>query len=119
MVSRCNYNSLLYIVFVLYLLGDNFSVFNIGGGAVLRKINVSIKGSQKHYTYYTTDENIKVGDKIKVVTVRNGMGVEAVVTDVDVKNNKKHIARYYGNVQKNTIRRKSEKVSKRKQHIKK
>ena len=110
---------MFYIVFVLYLLGYDFSVFNIGGGAVLRKINVSIKGSQKHYTYYTTDENIKVGDKIKVVTVRNGMGVEAVVTDVDVKNNKKHIARYYGNVQKNIIRRKSEKVSKRKQHIKK
>ena len=119
MVSRCNYNSLLYIVFALYLLGYDFSVFSIGGGVVLRKINVSIKGSQKHYTYYTADENIKVGDKIKVVTVRNGMGVEAVVTDVDVKNNKKHIARYYGNVQKNTIRRKSEKVSKRKQHIKK
>ena len=119
MVSSCNYNSLLYIVFVLYLLGYDFSVFSIGGGAVLRKINVSIKGSQKHYTYYTTDENIKVGDKIKVVTVRNGMGVEGVVTDVDVKHNKKHIARYYGNVQKNTIRRKSEKVSKRKQHIKK
>ena len=92
-------------------MGYDFSIFNIGG-AVMRKINVSIKGSQKHYTYYTTDENIKVGDKIKVVTVRNGMGVEAVVTAVDVKNNKKHIARYYGNVQKNTIRRKSEKVSK-------
>lgn len=77
------------------------------------KINVSIKGSQKRYTYYTDDENIKVGDKIKVVTVRNGMGVDAVVTAVNVQNNKKHIRRYYSNVE-NKIRRTPVRLSKRK-----
>lgn len=78
------------------------------------KINVSIKGSQKRYTYYTDDENIKVGDKIKVVTIRNGMGVEAVVTAVNVQNNKKHIRRYSSGENKNTVRYKPTRISKRK-----
>ena len=77
------------------------------------KINVSIKGSQKRYTYYTDAENIRVGDKIKVVTVRNGMGVDAVVTAVNVQNNKKHIRRDYSNVE-NKIRRTPVRISKRK-----
>lgn len=56
----------------------------------MQKINVRIKGHIKRYTYYAPDY-IKVGDKIKVPTDRNGSGVDAVVTSVNVKNRKKHI----------------------------
>lgn len=61
----------------------------------MQKINVRINGHLKRYTYYAEDD-IKVGDNIKVVTARNGSGVDAVVTSVNVKNKKRHIKHYKG-----------------------